>query len=67
MLRWISNTTDPAKGKPEYISIRDWQDATDWLRGKIIGEPKATDTFTVEQLKAMDVVGVYVEDEAVRS
>lgn len=30
-----------------------------WLADKIIGEPKATDTYTVQELKDMGMVGVY--------
>ncbi len=30
-----------------------------YLEGKVIGEPKATDTYTVEQLTAMGTVGIY--------
>ena len=31
----------------------------DWLRGKMIGDPQPTSTYTAEQLKKMDMVGVY--------
>lgn len=36
-----------------------WNNFLDWLENKIIGEPKATAKNTVEQLKAMRMVGVY--------
>jgi hypothetical protein len=35
-----------------------------YCAGKIIGEPKATRHYTVEQLQGMKLVGVYVETEA---
>ena len=40
-----------------------WQHHLNWLQGKIIGDPVATEFYTVEQLKAMNLVGVYAEDE----
>jgi hypothetical protein len=33
-----------------------------FLSDKIIGDPKATDFYTVEELKAMEVFGVYSRD-----
>jgi len=40
-----------------------WAQQERWLSGKTIGRPKATEHYTVEQLEAMGMVGVYVEDE----
>ena len=37
-----------------------WENHLEWLEGKIIGDPSPTSTHTVEQLKAMDMVGVYL-------
>ncbi len=36
-----------------------------WLKGKVIGEPQATASYTVEQLKAQGYVGVYLPDAPV--
>ena len=67
-LKWIMNIYDP-KAKNAKIFVRRHQNETQeqawrthlqWLKGKVIGEPKATSIYTVEELKKMDLVGVYV-------
>lgn len=69
-MRWITNTYDPSK-PDAWISIiplpgQTHKEAEEshkkFLRNKIIARPKATDAFTVEQLEAMDMVGVYVSE-----
>lgn len=37
-------------------------DPKKWLEGKVLGKPKATDTYTVEDLEGMGMVGVYAPD-----
>lgn len=70
-LKWVSNTYDP-KAKdakmfvfrmPDETQEHAWRTYLQWLNGKVIGEPQATDHYTVEQLKAMGLVGVYVQVE----
>lgn len=39
-----------------------WQHHLEWLRGKRIGLPAATEKYTVEQLINMNIVGVYSID-----
>ena len=58
-MRWITNILDPKKYKDSPQAIRN---LNEWLSDKIIGEPQATTTYTVEELKKFDMVGVYVED-----
>ena len=53
-LKWITNCTNPGIYRETY---------PEWLRGKIIGEPKATAAYTTEEVRAMSMVGVYVEEE----
>lgn len=48
MLKWLMNSwKSETQGNDPYY------------QGKIIGRPQATDSFTVEELEAKDVVGVY--------
>lgn len=69
-MRWLTNIHDPSKpdaylhiyvedGQTIQQAIDDWEI---YLSNKIIGRPKASDAYTVEQLEAMDMVGVYVND-----
>lgn len=44
-MKWLHNTC-------YYSGDKRWE-------GKIIGEPRATAAYTVEQLEAMGMVGVY--------
>lgn len=36
-----------------------WDRHLSWINSNVIDKPKATDTYTVEQLEAMGMVGVY--------
>ena len=70
-LKWLSNIRDPKlPHQSRYIVRR--QDETPqealywhnkWLEGKVIGEPKASDTYSVLEMIEMGLVGVYVEVE----
>ena len=67
-MKFLSNTYNPNdedKAKM-YLVLNfresredEWQRWLDWLKGKVIGRPQASDTYTVEQLEAMGLVGVY--------
>jgi hypothetical protein len=69
-MRFISNTHNPKDKYARRYVVRSfheppeqaWQHHLEWLDGKIIGRPQATETYTVEQLEAMDLVGVYTGD-----
>lgn len=59
-LRWVSNTG-------EYVCrmhTETQQEAVDaydrWIEGKVIGEPQATEAYTVKELEAMGMRGVYI-------
>lgn len=66
-MKFLSNTYDPKrKDAPMRVTARigetqqeAWRWHLEWLRGKVIGEPQETSTYTVEQLKEMGMVGVY--------
>ena len=69
MLRFLSNTHDPKdKFAPTFVARRfdetqeeAWHWHLEWLKGKVIGDPKATEAYTVAQLKEMGMVGVYAQ------
>lgn len=71
-MKWITNIYDPSKKDAKKFlqrSIREtpeeaWRRHLQWLEGKTIGEPMPSDYYTVEQMKAQGLVGVYVEDES---
>ena len=70
VMRWLTNTYNPSK--PDYwMSIIPFHGQTyeeaekmqrDFLQNAVIGRPKATDKYTVEQLEVMGMVGVYSND-----
>lgn len=61
-LRWLTNIhLDPqmicrCSGESQQEAIENHRE---FLRDKIIGDPKATATYTVEALKKQGMVGVY--------
>jgi hypothetical protein len=67
-MRWLSNTYDPTRpdaflygpsriaDETQEEAYRSWHR---WLKGKTIGKPKATDTYTTQELQKMHMVGVY--------
>jgi len=70
-MRWLTNTYDPSLPDVRMHVVRcfpetfeeSWRLHLDYLKDKIIGEPQATEKYTVEQLKAMGMVGVYTTRE----
>jgi hypothetical protein len=70
-LEWVTNThdlEDPHAPRGLILSRDEWavdgtgtawQGHLEWLADKVIGEPKATEECTVEELKAEGMVGVY--------
>ena len=67
MSRFLSNTHDPKdENAPMYVvrsfhetQEQAWANHLEWLKDKVIGDPQATEAYTVEQLKEMCMVGVY--------
>lgn len=70
-LRFLTNIYNPEQPDAKILLTRHfdetvdgaWQQHLRWLKGKIIGDPQATDDYTVEELKSLDMVGVYVLEE----
>lgn len=66
-MKFLTNKPDHRKRKLSGFVMRRGNETQEqanrrymeWLQGKIIGEPQATETYTVEQLKAMDIIGIY--------
>jgi len=69
-MKWLSNTYDPNRADafahiiacPGMTQMEAWQAYQEWLRGKIIGPPKATELYTREELSSFYLVGVYEGD-----
>ena len=70
-MRWLTNLYDPRlPDASQHVVLRydesswdGWDRQKEWLKDKIIAEPKATPSYTVEQLQAMKMVGVYAREE----
>ena len=68
--RWLTNLYDPRRADAKSLIITGtyehpdeaWRRQQKWLEGKIIGRPKTTDHYTVEELEDMGSVGVYADD-----
>lgn len=41
----------------------EWQYHLDWINENVIGPPKGTDHYTVEQLEEMGMIGIYAAAE----
>ena len=62
-MRWLTNIEERASRPGLRADLMYGEGHSDWLRGKHIGEPRATETYTVAQLKAIGMVGVYAIEE----
>lgn len=49
-------------GLPGESLEQTWQRHLEYLKDKIIGRPKATNHYTVEELESFDMVGVYIKE-----
>lgn len=72
-MRFLSNTYDPRKPNAQlYLTYslhaqdcgpeameQEWQHHLEWIDSNQIHRPKATDRWTVEELEAQDMVGIY--------
>ena len=69
-MKFLCNTYDPKRPDakmtvhtmPHETIEHAWHWHMKWLSDKVIGEPMATAHYTVEQLKNMGLVGVYVRE-----
>lgn len=71
-LRWLSNIYDPKRSDTKYFFVSISRHETpqqvlnshlEWLEGKFIADPQATERYTVEELKEQNMVGVYILEE----
>jgi hypothetical protein len=74
-MKSLTSTYDPTKVEEAKMSLalsfedwndpngreRAWQHHLAYLKDKVIGRPQASDTYTVEELEAMGLVGVYAK------
>jgi hypothetical protein len=66
---WLTNTYDPEDTYASQVHCymtrdfsqrsREWQEHLNWISKHDIGLPKATETYSVEQLQKMRMVGIY--------
>lgn len=69
MIVFLSNTHDPKDPNASMYVARSSHETqeqavrnhNEWLKGKIISHPRATRYYTVQQLKEMKLVGVYMQ------
>lgn len=54
-MRWLTNWSTPFG-----------YDTQDYLRDKIIGRPRGSSAYAVEELEAMGIKGIYAPDEEAR-
>ena len=74
-MKWLTNLDDPRHGGAHLHILHEigrtraeaWQAQERWLADKILGDPQATDYYSVEQLKQMGMVGVYTNETGVTS
>lgn len=65
-LKWLTNgprepsLTNLAKF-PQQDAKFALKEELEWRRDKVIGRPKATRKYSVEELEAQDMVGIYME------
>lgn len=64
-MRWLTNAADHRK-EDRYYDANDptGEYRRQWLADKIIGRPKAGDKYTVEELEAMGMIGIYTSTDA---
>lgn len=57
--RW--NARDKITTRIDETPEEAWASQEIWLADKVIGAPRATDTYTAAELRRMGMVGVYTE------
>ena len=69
-MRWLTNGANPKTAGPQDVARLTHETPEQALeryqayaRGKVIGPPQATPTYTVEELEMQGVVGIYAPDE----
>lgn len=71
--KFLSNITNPNRPGAEHLHCYSFEDIQNgpeamheawlnhlrWINSNVIGPPKATDYYSVEELEAMGMVGIY--------
>ncbi len=68
-MKHLTNIYDPKNKNARRIITRcfgetqdqAWASHIKWLKGKVIGDPMPTETYTVQQLRDQNMVGVYTK------
>ena len=66
-MKWLTNLYDPKRSdarsqlhvRQDETSQEAWDNQRVWLANKTIGRPETTDMYSVAELEAMGLVGVY--------
>jgi hypothetical protein len=61
-LKWLTNGSKDCKKDYFCRSQEELEYYHEWLKDKVIGEPKASDTYTVEDLKKIGMIGIYIKE-----
>ncbi len=69
-MKFLTNTYDPSHPfAPGMVTIgrgetqaEAWARQQRWLEGKIISDPQATQSYSVQELKTRNMVGVYAPE-----
>lgn len=64
-MRHLSNIYDHRKPDARNTTPEEaWRQHLEWINRNVIGRPQATETYTVEQLEAMGMIGIYAPEAA---
>lgn len=65
-MKWLTKVYNPRLPDARYFytyetddRVTEWNAYIQWINTKHIGNPKPSDTFTVEQLKQQNMIGIY--------
>ena len=70
-MKWLTNSGDYRKKSTMWQITRHihetpdeaWRHWNEWVSNKIIGRPKATKWYTVEELEDKGVIGIYSKED----
>ncbi len=68
-MRFLTNLFDPTHDDAKKYIITHtgetreeaWASQERWLRDKVVGRPQGTEAYSVEDLEAMNTVGIYAD------
>ncbi|MBD2503948.1 hypothetical protein [Anabaena azotica] len=66
-LKWIANVPNISKVEVRVLlQKQDLEQISQLMSKNIVGEPKGTEKITVEQFKAMNMVGIYSKEVQIK-